>query len=274
MPMPILPSSPKVRPCSLSPARSPVATRLVKMPPIDDRFGRSRLTRATLKLVLGTMSLKSAVCMFSRPMLNLPGLARDAAAAQDRDRLAVVADADAAAEEQIDFTGIADAEEAGVLEEERPLLREEQREAIEVDLLIVDLDLREVGVDGRVERQARREAVFQVAAEIEIGLGIDRALAGRERVAERVRRDAEVAQRRRLHAADRSGQRQPIEIELPRNRRPVGALVAAADVALEIDAPRLRGARPDSAACGTESQTPRTSRARRSSRAPSTPRPS
>ncbi len=80
--------------------------------------------------------------------VELAGLARDAAAADDRDRLAVVANADAAAEEQIDLTGIADREEAGVLEEERPLLGEEQREAIEVDLLIVDLDLGEVGVDG------------------------------------------------------------------------------------------------------------------------------
>ena len=85
-----------------------------------------------------------------------------------------VADADAAAEEQIDLAGIADREEAGVLEEERPLLREEQREAIEVDLLIVDLDLREVGVDGRVERQARREAVLDVAADIAEHRRIDR----------------------------------------------------------------------------------------------------
>jgi hypothetical protein len=42
---------------------------------------------------------------------------------------------------------------ARVLEEERPLLRKEQVEAVEVDLLLVDLDLREVGVDGGVERR-------------------------------------------------------------------------------------------------------------------------
>ncbi len=200
--------------------------------------------------------------MFSRPTLNLPALPETRPPPMIGIACAVVADADAAAEEQIDFTGIADAEEAGVLEEERALLREEQREAIEVDLLIVDFDLREVGVDGGIERQARRDAVFQVAAEIVIGLGVDRRDAGLERVAERIGRDAEVAQRRRLHAGHRAGQRQAIEIELPRNRRPVGALVAAADVALEVDAPRLRRCSTDSAACGTESQTRPTSRAR------------
>ena len=117
--------------------------------------------------------------MLSRPTLNLPGLARHAAAAEDRNRLAVVADADAAAEEQIDFAGVADAEEAGVLEEERPLLREEQVEAIEVDLLIVDFDLREVGVDGGVERQARRELYFTSPPKSQVGLGIDRRYARR-----------------------------------------------------------------------------------------------
>ncbi len=51
--------------------------------------------------------------------------------------------------------GLPDGEEAGVLEEERPFLGKEQVEAVEIDLLLVDLDLREVGVDGGVEREAR-----------------------------------------------------------------------------------------------------------------------
>ena len=42
---------------------------------------------------------------------------------------------------------LAELEDLRVLEEERPLLREEQREPREVDLLLVGLDLREVGVD-------------------------------------------------------------------------------------------------------------------------------
>ncbi len=55
-------------------------------------------------------------------------------------------------------------EHAGVLEEEVALLREEQVEARQVDLLLVGLDLREVGVDGEVPRQARGHAVLHVEA--------------------------------------------------------------------------------------------------------------
>src|SRR5687767_14310206 len=69
-------------------------------------------------------------------------------AAEYRNRLAARSDADAAAEKNLGLRGTADAEESRVLEKERPLLREEQREAIQVDLLFVDLHLREVGVDG------------------------------------------------------------------------------------------------------------------------------
>ena len=154
------------------------------MAPIDERFGRSRLTRATLKFVLATVSWYVGGLHVEQADVELPGLAGDAAAADDRNRFAVVADADAAAEEQVDLTRIADAEEAGVLEEERALLRKEQLEAIEVDLLIVDFDLREVGVDGGVERQARRDAVLQVDAEVEICLGVDGRFARCQRVAE------------------------------------------------------------------------------------------
>ena len=104
--------------------------------------------RTTLKLLPGRLILIVVGLHVQQADVEAPGLARHAAAAQNRNRLAVVADADAAAEEQVDLAGVADREEAGVLEEERPLLREEQVEAVEVHLLIVDLDLREVGVDG------------------------------------------------------------------------------------------------------------------------------
>ena len=97
------------------------------------------------------------------PEAHLP---RDAAAAEDRNLLAVVVDADAAAEEQVDFARVAHREEAGVLQEERPLLGEEQVEAIEVHLLVVDLHLREVGVVGAVERQAGRDVVLGVDAHL------------------------------------------------------------------------------------------------------------
>src|SRR5687767_2387138 len=92
----------------------------------------------------------------------LARFSRQASAAEDRNRFAVRADADAPAEEQVDFTGIADGEEAGVLEKEGALLGKEQIEAIEVHLLVVDLDLREVRVDGGIEHEARRQAVFQI----------------------------------------------------------------------------------------------------------------
>src|SRR5262249_4944047 len=47
---------------------------------------------------------------------------------------------------------VADVEHAGILEEELALLRKELAELREIDLLLVRLDLREVGVDGNVER--------------------------------------------------------------------------------------------------------------------------
>ena len=104
--------------------------------------------------------------------VELAGLARHAPAAVDRNGLARRTDPDPTTEEQLDLAGIADREEAGVLQEERALLREEQIEAIEVDLLIVDLDLREIGVDGAVEREARRQAVLDVHSGIAVELGI------------------------------------------------------------------------------------------------------
>ena len=56
----------------------------------------------------------------------------------------------------------AERERALVLEEELALLREEQAEAREVDLLLVGFDLREVGVVGEVGRQALRDAALRV----------------------------------------------------------------------------------------------------------------
>ena len=55
----------------------------------------------------------------------------------------------------------AEAEQAPVLEEELALLRKEQAEARQVDLLLVGFDLREVGVVGEVGRQVLRHAVLR-----------------------------------------------------------------------------------------------------------------
>ena len=84
----------------------------------------------------------------------------------DRNLLAVLAEADPPAEEDVDRPGLSDREQARVLQEERPLLGEEQREPVEVDLLVVHLDLREVGVEGGVEGQARADAVLQVGPDV------------------------------------------------------------------------------------------------------------
>ena len=59
----------------------------------------------------------------------------------------------------------AEAEEPLVLEEELALLGKEEAEAGQVDLLLVGLDLREIGVVGEVGREVRRHAVLRVEAE-------------------------------------------------------------------------------------------------------------
>src|SRR5690606_8543483 len=57
-------------------------------------------------------------------------------------------------------------EEARALQEELAFLGKEQVEPGEVELHVVGLDLSEVGIDGQVEREARREAVLEVDAEV------------------------------------------------------------------------------------------------------------
>ena len=182
---------------------------------------------------------------------DLPG---QAGAAQDRNRLAAGADADPPAEEELGLprvverraAAVAHGESAGVLEEERPLLRKEEVEPVEVDLLIVHLHLREVGVVGEIESQSRRHAVLQVAAEVaQAGGEVPRGAGVRpaRRLADDVRRQLQRPPQplRRHDASHLARLRDPEQIELPRNRRPVRRLVAAADVALEVDAPRLGG---------------------------------
>ena len=61
-------------------------------------------------------------------------------------------------------------EDALPLEEEVALLREEQAEARQVHLLLVDLDLRKVGVHRQVERHVAGDAVFRVDADVAIDL--------------------------------------------------------------------------------------------------------
>jgi len=60
----------------------------------------------------------------------------------------------------------AELEDALPFQEELPLLGEEDTEACQVDLLLVVLDLGEVGVAGEVRGQALRKADLEIAAEI------------------------------------------------------------------------------------------------------------
>src|ERR1051325_6114025 len=104
---------------------------------------------------------------------------REPSAAYDGYRLAERVDADATGEEQVDSLRRAGGEDAGVLEKERSLLREEQRKAGEVGALLIDLDLREVGVVREVESETGRHAILDLAADLPAppGLGIDRVVA-------------------------------------------------------------------------------------------------
>ncbi len=103
--------------------------------------------------------------------------ARQAKAGVDRNLVPVVADADSAAEKEFDFLSNTDIKLAGVLEEEGPLLREEQAKTIEVDLLFVDFDLSEVGIVGSIKCEARRQRVLDIEAELFVVMGAGRQFA-------------------------------------------------------------------------------------------------
>ena len=128
--------------------------------------------RATLKLLADKpRSSSSAVCMLMMPTLVCGAIRPDNRPPPMMGIARVVgADADCAAEEHFGLAADADREESGILEEERPLFGEEQVEAIEIDLLGIDFDLGEVGVVGRIERQAWRQAVFHIHTEIAVFL--------------------------------------------------------------------------------------------------------
>ena len=98
---------------------------------------------------------------------HLRDLVQPDAAAVEHDRRVAAAAADEAAVEvaagAVDRHA-AERERALVLEEELALLRKEQTEPRQVDLLLVGFDLREVGVDGQVGGEALRDGVFHVEA--------------------------------------------------------------------------------------------------------------
>src|SRR5437588_670252 len=109
-------------------------------------------------------------------------------------------------------------------------------------VLLVDVDLREVGVVREVEGEALGEAVLGV----EPALRFARRTGARGevplRIAQRVRREHGQPLRRDLPELDRSRAREAIEIELAGNERPIGVLALAADAARDVEPPRLLAA--------------------------------
>ena len=131
-------------------------------------------------------------------------------------------------------------------QEELALLGKEQAEPRQVDLLLVHLHLREVGVVGEVCGQPLRHAVLHVDPEVaarivrQPGCGID---VGRH-VGDGIRLDFQPGSGlRHLDAYEGGGRGEPehaLERERGRNRCQERPLVGRGDVALEIDAPGLR----------------------------------
>ena len=101
-----------------------------------------------------------------------PRLARDAGAAQHGDLLPVLRQSDGPAEEQerrghaVLLGPFAEPEDVGALEKELPLLREEEAVGRQVELLLVGLDLGEIGVDRQVGGHVRRQPVLQIDARV------------------------------------------------------------------------------------------------------------
>ena len=96
------------------------------------------------------------------------------------------------------------------LEKEIALLGKKQVEAREVDLLFVDLDLSEIGVDGEVGGEIGGDAVLEIAADVRIDIVVDVAasadsIGGDAR--DRVRLDLDVLARRRQVEADQRAAR-------------------------------------------------------------------
>ena len=176
-------------------------------------------------------------------------LARQPRAADDRHRLARGRQADATTEEQIGLhlrrrerRPGAHREEVRVLEEEVALLREEEAEAREVDLLVVDFHLGEVGVEREIEVEPGRQAIARIEADVtHHRRGVDRwrrrddaPAAHGEGLEPQVEPAAEIAQ-----AVELTRQADARETVGAGDGRPVGDFVLPPGVAQEVDAPHL-----------------------------------
>ena len=137
------------------------------------------------------------------------------------------------------------------LQEERPQLRVEEREAlVDLDLRLVRLDLREVGVERHVQRQIGGHAVLDAQAHLAqrasvpeaAGAGVERAgLQARERGQE-----LEVAAPRQTGQAFEDPHLRQLSRDVGRDGRPDQRLGLLADVAADLEAPAVhpdRGSR-------------------------------
>ena len=95
----------------------------------------------------------------------------------DVGNLAILILTDAATEIRNDLWGrprhhlLPDSEHFRVFEEKIAFLGEEQAEASQVDLLLVGLDLGEVGAPGQIECQRWSDATFEISAGVKLILG-------------------------------------------------------------------------------------------------------
>ena len=120
--------------------------------------------------------------------------AGEAAAAEDGDRLAVVGEADAAGEDDVRVAAFPELEVALAFQEDLAFLGKAEGEAAEVDLEVVHLFLREVGVPGEVGGEAGSDPPLQVEAAVGAP-GFPLPLGAARQRAQAVRTDLHIASR-------------------------------------------------------------------------------
>ncbi len=135
----------------------------------------------------------------------------------------------------------ANVQEAQILEEELPLLREEEAEPRQVDLLIVGLHLRKVRIDRDVQGELRSDAQLEIQPSIHL-VQISRGGATPLRVSDDERLDLEIpALLNTFDPLERAGDRRLEDSERSRSWRPLDPLVPVARDPLDVEAPRLGG---------------------------------
>src|SRR5439155_13258166 len=141
-------------------------------------------------------------------------------------------------EEEVDLLRRAELKGRGVLEKKRPLFREEEIEARKVHLLLIGLDLREIGIDGEVGGQIRLNSPFHVEPDLTGPIElVGRGCVILVRRAEDERNELQIAPARQIDAGELRRQRDAVDVEAARNRREVDLLVLAADVPHYVEAP-------------------------------------